>query len=110
VVLAGLSLAGLPLLASFPARLAIWEGLARQSVAAAAWALAGSLGLAITAMRVLAVLVNAPEGSTWGSRESTMQRILIISGGVMLLLLGIVPSLASILWTTLPALFTHLGQ
>jgi multicomponent Na+:H+ antiporter subunit A len=110
VVLASLSLAGAPMLASFPAHQAIWEGLARQSLAAATWVFLGSLGLTVSAIRVLASLVSAPEGSPWGARETRPQRVLLLLGWFSLFLLGILPSWAAILWTRLPTLFEHLGQ
>jgi formate hydrogenlyase subunit 3/multisubunit Na+/H+ antiporter MnhD subunit len=110
VVLASLSLAGLPLLASFPPHQAIWETLARQSVPAVAWVFAGSLGLTIGAIRVMISLANASENSPWGMRETWSQRFFILLGCVMLFLLGIIPSWMAALWSKLPALFEHLGQ
>lgn len=110
VVLASLSVAGVPLLASFPAHQAIWEGLARQSLPAAAWAFLGSLGLTVSAIRVLASLVSSPEGSTRGARETWSQRIYLLAGCILLFLLGILPSWSASFWSRLPALFEQLGK
>jgi NADH-quinone oxidoreductase subunit N len=110
VVLASLSLAGLPLLASFPARQAIWEGLASQSLASVAWVFAGSLGMTVSAMRVLISLASAPENSPWGIRETWPQRVFISLGCLALFLMGIIPSWLASIWYKLPALFEHIGR
>ncbi|MBI4732477.1 MAG: hypothetical protein HY781_10235 [Chloroflexi bacterium] len=109
-ILASLSLAGAPMLASFPAHQAIWDGLARQSLAATTWVFLGSLGLAISAIRVLTALASAPEGSPWGVRETWSQRVFLLIGWLLLFLLGILPSWAASFWARLPSLFEHLGQ
>jgi NADH-quinone oxidoreductase subunit N len=110
LILANLTLAGLPLLAGFPAHEAVWEGLARSSLPLAFWVLIGSLGLLASAVRVLASLVSAPEGTTWGIRETQPQRFLVLVGLLGLFLLGLFPQWALPVWTKLPAIFLHLGQ
>ena len=69
LILAHLSVAGFPLLAGFPIRLALWEGLASQSLGVAFWFSIGILGLLTGAIRTLAVLVMAPQGTVWELRE-----------------------------------------
>jgi len=110
LVLANLSLAGMPLLAGFPSHQAVWEGLARNSLSVAFWVLLGSLGLFAAAVRVLGALVAAPEGTLWGSRENTTQRLLLAFGMLTLFVLGLFPEWVLPLWTKLPAIFQHLGQ
>ena len=110
VVLANLSLAGLPLLAGFPARQALWEGLARLSLPLALWVLLGGLGFFSSGIRTLAVFIMAPEGSRWEARETRSQRIALVLGWLGLLLLGLLPQWALPLWTSLPPIFEHLGQ
>lgn len=110
MVLAGLSLAGLPLLASFPARQAIWERLASQSLTAVALVFAGSLGLTISIIRVLASLAGAPENAPWGARETWFQRIFLLLGCLILFILGIIPSWLASFWVHLPPLFEQLGR
>jgi formate hydrogenlyase subunit 3/multisubunit Na+/H+ antiporter MnhD subunit len=110
LVLANLSLAGLPLLAGFPAHQAVWEGLARSSLPVAFWALIGSLGLFASAVRVLAAFTAAPEGTPWGARENLTQRLFLSIGVLSLFVLGLFPEWALQLWTKLPAIFQHLGQ
>jgi formate hydrogenlyase subunit 3/multisubunit Na+/H+ antiporter MnhD subunit len=108
--LASLSLAGLPLLACFPVRQALWEGLARQSPGPAMLVLLGSLGLVTGAVRSLAVLSMAAEGTTWKSGESWPQRIFLALGALALLILGLFPQWAAPLLERLPSVFEHLGQ
>ena len=110
LVLANLALAGMPLLSGFPAHQAIWEGLARTSLPVAFWVLVGSLGLFASAVRVLAALTSALEGTPWGVRENRSQRILLSIGILGLFLLGLFPQWALPLWTKLPVIFQHLGQ
>ena len=110
LVLANLALAGMPLLAGFPAHQAVWEGLAHISMPLAFWTLVGSLGLFASAVRTLAALTSASEESTWGTRETPTQRIILALGLLILLLLGIFPQWTQPLWTNLPPIFQHLGQ
>jgi len=110
LVLANLAVSGFPLLAGFPAHQAVWEGLARTSLPVAFWVFFGSLGLFASAVRVLGALTSAPAGSTWGTRETQLQRILVSIGLLCLFLLGLFPQWVLPLWTKLPALFEHLGQ
>jgi formate hydrogenlyase subunit 3/multisubunit Na+/H+ antiporter MnhD subunit len=109
-ILAHLSLAGIPLLACFPIRQALWEGLARQSPGAAIWVLIGSLGLVTGALRNLAVLSMAAEGTRWEVHESWPQRIFLMLGALALILLGLFPQWATPLLTWLPSVFEHLGH
>ncbi len=110
MVLAALSSAGLPLLAGFPPRLALWEGLALESYGAALWFLVGLLGLLTGAVRMLAVLVMAEEDTAWASNETRSQRAMLGFGMIALLILGILPQLARPLLANLPLMFLHLGR
>jgi NADH:ubiquinone oxidoreductase subunit 2 (subunit N) len=92
LVTAIFSLAGFPLLASFPARLALWETLAKQSTLAAAAALLGCLGLLVGGIRALGVLITNKEEEPWRISEQWSERILLILGGLGLLLVGLFPS------------------
>jgi formate hydrogenlyase subunit 3/multisubunit Na+/H+ antiporter MnhD subunit len=110
LVMANLALAGMPLLAGFPSHLAAWEGVAAKSLPAVIWVLVGCLGLFISALRTIFIFVTVPDGTSWGSHETILQRILIVTGVMTLLLLGLFPQWTLLLWTRLPAIFTHLGQ
>jgi len=110
LILAQLSIAGFPLLAGFPSRLVLWEGIARQSLPAALWYLLGILGMLIGVTRTLAVFVMAPEHTPWEWQENTAVRILIGIGIVLLFILGLFPQVIQPFWTNMPAMLEHLGH
>jgi NADH:ubiquinone oxidoreductase subunit 2 (subunit N) len=110
LILAHFSVAGFPLLAGFPIRLALWEGLASQSLGAALWFLVGILGLLTGAIRTLAVLVMAPQGAGWESRERWGAGIMIGLGAIGLFILGVFPQIFRPIMVNLPAMFEHLGK
>jgi len=110
LVLASLSTAGLPLLAGFPVRLTLLEGLARQSTGLTIWLAIGLLGLMTGAIRTLAVTVMTPVKTPWEMRESRAQAALIGLGILALILLGIFPQASQSLLENLPAMFERLGH
>lgn len=110
IILANLSLAGTPMLASFPVRQALWENLAAQSQSGALWFGFASLGLWTAAIRTLAVLNMAPENTSWETKESPAEKILIGAGIVTLLLLGLYPQWSQSFLANLPSMFEHLGK
>lgn len=110
LILAHFSIAGFPLLAGFPIRLALWEGLASQSLGVAFWFLIGILGLLTGATRTLAVLVMAPPGTDWELHERWGPAIMIGIGVLSLFLLGIFPQVFRPIMADLPAMFEHLGK
>lgn len=110
LVMAGFSISGLPLLASFPAHLVIWSSMAYRSQVSVVWVFLGSLGMLISTIRGLVALLNAPKNTPWGLQESIPQRGLILFACLALVILGIFPSLVSTVWQNLPPLFEHFGQ
>lgn len=110
VALAGLSTAGFPLLAGFPPRLALWEGLGYGSPVFLAWFLISLLGLMIAAVRQMSTLVWSPEENPWTAQESLLQRALLGAGAFGLLLLGIFPQALAFLTDALPLMFLHLNH
>ncbi len=102
VLLAALSIAGLPLLAAFPGHQAIWMGAAQKSLSISIWILLGSLGMTIGAIRILTYLLTSIQGSSWSSLETWPQRIFLSLGWLILLLFGLFPQLASFLWIPPP--------
>lgn len=109
LLLAHFSVIGFPLLAGFPPRLALWEGLAHQSIQDAFWLLIGLLGLLIAALRTLAILAMAPDETPWQWNENRMQKMMLGLGILALLVLGLFPQLVRPLLIQLPLLFPHLG-
>ncbi len=110
LILASLSLAGLPILAGFPIRLALIENLTQHSIGVVFWVFLGSLGLVVGAVRTLAILVMAPDGTSWEIRESWPQRILLASGFLLMFALGLFPQWITPLLSWLPNMFEHLGR
>ena len=110
LILAHLSMTGFPLLAGFPARLALWQELARQSLVVSFWVFFGLLGLLIALGRTLAVFVMAEEKKAWELNESWVQITMLGLGAIGLFILGMFPQVLQPLIVNLPALFEHLGQ
>lgn len=110
IVVAHLSVAGFPLLAGFPARLALWQELSVQSLAASFWIFLGLIGLFVAAVRTLAAFVMAPEGAKWEWNETWIQTSMLGIGIFGLVILGIFPQILQPFLANLPALFEHLGQ
>lgn len=110
LVLASLSTSGLPLLAGFPARLALWDGLARVSVGTALWVGVGLIGLFIASFRTLAVLSMADEYTGWEVGEDWLQALMLGLGMTGLFILGLFPQTAQFFLTDLPSMFEHLGR
>jgi NADH-quinone oxidoreductase subunit N len=110
LVLAGFSIAGLPLLASFPARFIVWSSLAAWNLHYVFWVFIGSFCFFASISRALVSLVTAPKNTPWGMYESMPLRILIILACLALVIAGIFPSIITSVWQNIPPLFTHLGQ
>ena len=105
-----LSVAGFPLLAGFPSRLALWHELTIQSPAASLWIFLGLLGLLIAAVRTLATFVMAKEDTKWEFNESWVQALMLGIGILALFVLGVFPQSMQPFIVNLPALFEHLSQ
>ncbi len=109
LLLAQFSMAGFPLLAGFPVRLALLEGAATQSTWVAFWSLAATVGLFASGLRTLAVLVMGDEESDWKFTETWSVNLFLGVGIAALILIGIfpefiLPSLGNVLHS-----FTHLA-
>ncbi len=110
VALAHFSVAGFPLLAGFPIRMVLWEGLASRSLGLALWFLIGVLGLLTGATRTLAVLVSAPQEGGWALHERWGEGVLVGLGILGLFVLGVFPQVPYFLLADLPLMFEHLGR
>ena len=110
MIVASLSTGAFPLLAGFPARLALWEGLSRVSLDAALWMGIGIIGLLTSTFRSLAVISMAEEYTTWQPRESPTQMLMLGLGMIGLLILGLFPQTLQLFLADLPLMFEHLGR
>jgi formate hydrogenlyase subunit 3/multisubunit Na+/H+ antiporter MnhD subunit len=79
LVLAQLSMAGFPLLAGFPLRLALWEQLSRLSATSSLWALIGCAALIAGGLRMLAVLAGGDVEEAQNTAEKPgLQAIFVV--------------------------------
>jgi len=129
------SLAGLPLLAAFPMRLALSEALFSLQPAAALLALLGSLGLVVAALRILRLafsplpaeqpsrslspglqvdpLIGAPANASKSSRAHpriSTHWLVYALGVALLFAIGLFPAWFSSLLADLPAMFVQIGS
>ena len=110
LIVATLSTSAFPLLAGFPARLALWEGLSRISLTSAVWMAVGIIGLLTSAFRSLAVISMADEYTSWKPRESLTQMTMLALGMIGLFILGLFPQTLQFILADLPLMFEHLGR
>jgi NADH:ubiquinone oxidoreductase subunit 2 (subunit N) len=108
MTLAVFSLAGVPLLASFPIRISLLDGLANVSPQSAILALIGIGGLLLGGLRTLAVLVGGDNNLPWQISESRLLTIYLISGVIGLLLLGLFPQWLLPFFQNMPVAFEQL--
>jgi len=110
LILSALSTGAFPLLAGFPARLALSESLSQVSLVAAFWLGIGIIGLLISSFRTMAVLSMAEEYTSWELREDWLQGIMLGLGMIGLIGLGLFPQFIQNLMSDLPAMFERLGR
>ena len=110
MIAASLSTGAFPLLAGFPARLAIWEGLSSVSLDAALWMGIGIIGLLTSTFRSLAVISMADEYTSWKPRETPTQMLMLGLGILGLFILGLFPQTVQFFLADLPLMFEHLGR
>lgn len=108
LILAIFSLAGVPLLASFPIRISLLNGLANVSPQSAILALIGMGGLLLGGLRTLGVLVGGENNLPWQISESRLLTIYLILGVIGLLLLGLFPQWLLPFFQNMPVAFEQL--
>jgi len=90
LMIASLTIAGLPLLPTFPIRQTLMEEVARQSLGAGLAVLIGSVGVLFSSFRALAVLARGslrPQAV----KETRLQAALLVIASAALLLIGVFP-------------------
>lgn len=110
IIIAALSTSAFPLLAGFPARLALWESLSRVSIVSALWMGVGIIGLLTSAFRSLAVISTADAHTSWKPRETSTQIAMLGLGMLGLFILGLFPQTVQLILADLPRMFEHLGR
>jgi formate hydrogenlyase subunit 3/multisubunit Na+/H+ antiporter MnhD subunit len=91
IVVANLSIAGFPLLAAFPIRLALWKGLAVTNALFSTLTLLGSMGLMVAGMRSLALFFSKTEDQAWKINEGWTVLFFLVIGIILLFLIGVFP-------------------
>jgi NADH-quinone oxidoreductase subunit N len=91
LALANFSLAGLPLLASFPVYLALWSALAQRSLGIALLAITGNALLFVAGVRTLAALLKSSPNDRWQAPPRGWQTTLLILGMMLLFVVGLMP-------------------
>jgi len=109
LVTALLALTGFPLLAGFPVRVALWQGLARQFPLALILALTGSAGLLLGSLRVLVGLLMGPQEGPWRFSEGGLARVLLGVGILFLIVAGLLPQVFLPWFTAMGAAFPSFG-
>jgi len=94
LLLAQFSVAGLPILAAFPIKLALFTALRGASLAFFSWSFIGNLGLILFTLRLLYYLV-APDrdlgAQTWGFNERLHEYLPVLVAILALILMGFLP-------------------
>jgi NADH-quinone oxidoreductase subunit N len=109
IVLALFCLAGLPLLASFPFKLAVIEGLSSQVPGISIWVIVGSFGLITGTIRFLISMVSDGVESEEKIPETRILIFFLAIGIGLLFLIGLLPNMFLQLITNYPGAFVALG-
>ncbi len=102
VVLAPLAIAGMPWLAGFPTRMALWRGAAALSPWLLGALALGSAGLVGSAFRLLGVLTIEADKSSWRTQEQLNERLWMWGLIALVVVLGLFPQ---IWWSHITSLF-----
>jgi NADH-quinone oxidoreductase subunit N len=109
IVIALFCIAGLPLLAGFPFKMGIIEGLSSQAAALSFWAILGSLGLIVGIIRLLLSMVSDSTENDEKIQESRILVIFLLIGVGLLFLIGLLPELFLQYAINFPGAFIALG-
>jgi formate hydrogenlyase subunit 3/multisubunit Na+/H+ antiporter MnhD subunit len=102
-------MAGFPLLAGFPARLALWQGLATKSLVLSALSMIGSVGLIIAGTRTLVVFVSGREEEDWHIEEKRWEGVLLVLGAAALFAVGLFPQIFLPALSNMASMFLNFG-
>ncbi len=107
LLVAYFSLGGLPLLAEFPVRQALFEAVARQSLTLLAWVLFGSLSFWGGGFRLLALMASNQQPE-WKINEKSLAAIMLSLAVLAILFIGLLPGVFLPGFQDLIHRFTHL--
>lgn len=109
IILALFCLAGLPLLAGFPLKLGVIEGMSEMVPQISIWVILGSLGLIIAGIRTMIMIVSGESEPDLETQEPRILKIFLAIGWLLLVLLGILPNFFLQMIINLPSAFTQIG-
>ena len=110
IIISQLSFVGLPLLAGFPNLIILWGQVSLDSLTISLLMLTGTVGLAMGAIRTMAVLLVDYQQNSLQANESPFQKGFLLIGIFSLILLGLFPKIVNPLISNLPLMFSHLGR
>jgi NADH-quinone oxidoreductase subunit N len=94
LVLSTLTIAGMPFLAAFPVMISLWSNLLPRAPLIVILAILGMMGVMVAGIRTLVTLVQVQGGEQkWRITERLSQVIFLVSGWLMLLIVGTMPQL-----------------
>ena len=93
LILAGLSISGLPILPTFPIRLMVFENIIRLSFNNAIMIFIGTVGFLVGILRMIRLLVVSTENQ-WHIGENWVQILFLIGGIGLMLIFGLYPKLS----------------
>lgn len=93
VLIALFCIAGMPLLASFPIKLAILEGISVSIPQVSIWVILGSLGLLAGAARLMLSMVSDSRENLEIQPESRLLKVFLLVGILILVMIGIFPNI-----------------
>lgn len=105
IILSLICIAGIPLLAGFPLKLSVIEGLSKVAPRLSLWVIIGSLGLIIGGIRVLISIVSDADETEEEFPEPRILRIYLVIGLAILISIGLLPNLFVQLIISLLAMF-----
>jgi formate hydrogenlyase subunit 3/multisubunit Na+/H+ antiporter MnhD subunit len=108
IILAVFCLAGMPLLAGFPLKLGVIEGLSGMIPQISIWVIVGSLGLIVAGIRMMIAIVSGEGEPDNEAPEPRLLKIFLAIGWMLLLLLGILPNFFIQMILNLPAAFAQI--
>jgi NADH-quinone oxidoreductase subunit N len=105
IILSIFCIAGMPLLAGFPLKLNVIEGLSVNVPQISLWLIIGSLGLIVGGIRILISMVSDADETREDSPEPRVLRTFLVIGLAFLFILGILPNFFFQLIINLPSAF-----